>query len=52
MYITLDEVPGFRTTFLTVQKFMEMQSLGLASVCLGGYRNLALLYFCEFIKMK
>lgn len=52
MYITLDEAPGFRMTFLTVQKFMEMQSLGLASLCLGGHRNLAVLYFCEFIKIK
>lgn len=52
MYITLDEAPGFRMTFLTVQKFMEMQSLGLASLCLGGYHNLAVLYFGEFIKIK
>lgn len=52
MYITLDEAPGFRMTFLTIQKFMEMQSLGLASLCLGGYHNLAVLYFGEFIKIK
>lgn len=41
---------GFKMAFLTVLKFTEMHRVwGWASVCLGDYLNLTMLYFCEFI---